>query len=285
MTEAAGLHLAGIYCRRVNAPLERIWENVFDWEHLAHLHDGSFADCALIDAGRWGWRVALTPTNAASQLIEMRADRANGRYTSTTVEGTGIGTEIRVALSPVNTRQVDVAVEFYLPEECPERLAVIGDAYVATYAHLWDEDEAMMQARERALVRRQTPDFSVSPLDLGETQAVRAALPLAFDFGEAPFRLVDIHGQLVAHSVICPHWLGPLDEAPVIQGQVRCSWHGYRFDVASGVCDVHPALKLAPAPVISLIDGRVVATWSHKIANQPRQADEVAARLAEVNQG
>ena len=122
----------------------------------------------------------------------------------------------------------------------------------------------MMQARERALVRRQTPDVSVSPLDLGETQAVRAALPLAFDFGEAPFRLVDIHGQLVAHSAICPHWLGPLDKAPVIQGQVRCPWHGYRFDVASGTCAAHPALKLAPAPKISLIDGRVVAAWPHK---------------------
>jgi len=271
MTDAPALHLAGIYRRRVNASLERIWENVFDWEHLAHLHDGSFADCALIDRGRWGWRVALTPNGAASQLIEMRADRANGRYTSTTIEGTGVGTEIRVALSPRDTGQVDVTVEFHVPEERPARLAVIGNAYVAAYSRLWDEDEAMMNVREHALARRRSPDFSAPPLDLGEEQVVRAALPIAFDLGEAPFRLVDIDGELVAHSTICPHWLGPLDEAPVILGQVRCPWHGYRFDVASGACAAHPALKLAPAPEIALIDDRVVAAWPQIIAELARR--------------
>lgn len=270
MTDAPTLHLGGIYRRRVNASLERIWENVFDWEHLANLHNGSFADCALIAAGRWGWRVALTPKGAASQLIEMRADRANDRYTSTTVEGTGAGTEIRVALAPRDAAQVDVTVEFHIPEERPERLAAIGDAYVAAYARLWDEDEAMMGARERALARRRTPDFSVPPLDLGEAQAVRAALPLAFAFGEAPFRLVDIDGEFVAHSTICPHWLGPLDEAPVIGGQIRCPWHGYRFDVTSGACAAHPPLKLARAPEIALIEGRVIAAWPHIIASLPR---------------
>ncbi|MCA1654146.1 MAG: Rieske (2Fe-2S) protein [Sphingomonadales bacterium] len=261
MTDAPALHLAGIYRRQVHASLERIWENVFDWEHLAHLHDGSFADCALIDAGPWGWRVVLTPKGAASQLIEMRADRANGRYTSTTIEGTGVGTEIRVALSPCGSSQVDVTVEFHLPEARKERLAVMGDAYVAAYARLWDEDEAMMQARERALAGRRPPNFSVPRLDLGEKQAVRAALPLKFDFGEAPFRLVELDGKLVVHSTVCPHWLGPLDEAPVILGQVRCPWHGYRFYVANGACAAHPALKLGPAPKISLIEGRVVVAW------------------------
>lgn len=261
MTDAPALRLARTYRRRVNASLARIWENVFDWEHLAHLHDGSFAECVLIDRGSWGWRVALTPKAAAPQLIEMRADRPEGHYTSTTIEGTGAGTEIRVGLVSRDSDQVDVRVEFHIPEERPERLAAIGEAYVAAYARLWDEDEAMMQARERALGHRRPPDLSVPPLDLGEVQAVRVALPLAFELGEAPFRLVDLDGELVAHSTVCPHWLGPLDEGPVILGQIRCPWHGYRFDVASGACPAHPALKLAPAPEISLIDGRVVAAW------------------------
>ena len=261
MTDAPTLHLAGVYRRRVHASLERIWKNVFDWEHLAHLHDSNFAECVLIDAGRWGWRVALTPMGATVQMIEMRADRATGCYSSTTVGGTGAGTEIRVVLAPVEPHQVDVTVEFHLPEDHPERLAVIGAAYVAVYARLWDEDEAMMQTRERALARRRTPDFSVPPRDLGEAQSVRAALPRAFDFGDASFRLVDLDGELVAHSTVCSHWLGPLDEAPVITGQVRCPWHGYRFDVTSGVCAANSALKLGPAPEISLIDGRIVAAW------------------------
>ena len=57
MIAAPPLHLAAVYRREVGASLARIWENVFDWEHLAHLHDASFASCGLIDRGAWGWRM------------------------------------------------------------------------------------------------------------------------------------------------------------------------------------------------------------------------------------
>ena len=259
MTDWPLLNQAGTYRRRVHASLARIWENVFDWEHLAHLHRGSFAECDLLEKGPWGWRVALTPAGGAAQEIEMRADRARGRYTSTTIAGTGAGTEIRVALTPVATGQVDVLVEFHLPEQRPNRLASLGEAYAATYARLWDEDEAMMQARECALARRRTADRTALPLDLGAEQAVRANLPVAFELGGAPYRVIDLDGALVAHSTICPHWLGPLDDAPVIEGTVRCPWHGYRFDVASGACITRPELRMAPAPTIRIVAGRVFA--------------------------
>lgn len=262
MTVTHALHLAATYRRRVDASLGRIWENVFDWEHLAHLHDGSFAECTLIDSGSWGWRVNLMTVGApTTQIIEMRADRARGRYTSTTLDGAGAGTEIRVALVSIEPDRVDVTVDFHIPEPRPERLEALGAAYVAAYSRLWDEDEAMMQQRERALSQRRTPDRTAPPLDLGDERAVRTALPTVFEFGGAPFRLVDLAGETVAHSAICPHWLGPLDEAPVVDGAIRCPWHGYRFDVASGVCRAHPALNLAPAPAVEVIDGRLVAAW------------------------
>lgn len=273
------LNLAGTYRRRVNASLARIWENVFDWEHLSHLHDGSFSDCALIEAGPWGWRIALTGVGGSvAQVIEMRADRGRNRYTATTLEGTGAGTEIRVVLALREFRQVDVAVEFYIPETRPGPLKAIGDAYVDSYAQLWDEDEAMMVARERALALRFKPDFTVPSLDLGAEHAVRAQLPLLFELGGAPFRLVDLEGELVAHSTVCPHWLGPLDQTPVIDGAIRCPWHGYRFTVASGSCLGHAALKLLPAPSIRIIHGLVVADWrsAHGRSNtidEPRAPD------------
>ena len=262
MTVTHALHLAATYRRRVDASLVRIWENVFDWEHLAHLHDGSFAECTLIDSGPWGWRVNLMTVGApAAQTIELRADRAGGRYTSAMLDGAGAGTEIRVALVSAGPDRVDVTVDFHIPESRPERLKALGAAYVAAYARLWDEDEAMMQQRERALSQRRTPDRTAPPLDLGDERAVRAALPMAFEFGSAPFRLVDVAGEIVAHSSVCPHWLGPLDEAPVVDGSIRCPWHGYRFAVVSGVCRAHPALTLTPAPVIQSIGGRIVAGW------------------------
>ena len=259
MTDGPALRLAGTYRRRVEASLARVWENVFDWEHLAHLHDGSFAECTLLDRGPWGWRVALTPVGGAAQELEMRADRPRGRYTSTTIAGTGAGSEIRVVLRPESAYAVDVVVEFHLPESHPDRLASLGQAYAAAYARLWDEDEAMMQARERALARRTTAAADRAlPLDLGAEHAVRAELPVKFELHGASFRLVDLDGELVAHSTVCPHWLGPLDTAPVVEGEVRCPWHGYRFSLASGRCAAHPELRLAPAPVVRIDAGRVI---------------------------
>ena len=199
------LQLAGTYRRHVHAFLERIWENVFDWEHLAHLHNERFRACRLIERGPWGWRVELTPHGAVSQTIELQANRANNRYVSTTVEGAGEGTEIRVSLTPVAEHLVDVLVEFLVPETRPDRLAALGAAYTAAYARLWEEDEAMMQARENALSRRNRPDRSSGSLDLGDERAVHANLPLQFELGGMTYRLLAIEGSLVAHSGLCPH--------------------------------------------------------------------------------
>lgn len=261
MSAGAALRLAGTYRRRVGASLARIWENVFDWEHLAHLHEGSFAACELLERGDWGWRVRLTGAGerASAQVIELRADRTANRYCSTTLEGGGAGTEIRVTLAPVATQEVDVTVEFHLLEERPDRLAALGAGYAAAYARLWDEDEAMMRARERALAARAGPRPDEAAVDLGPEHQVRAGLPLSFSLRGEPFRLIELDGTLVAHATVCPHWLGPLGDAPVIDGAVRCPWHGYRFDVRTGACRTHPGLRLPLAPAVRVVDGRVLA--------------------------
>ncbi len=256
------LALAGSYRRQVGASLARIWENVHDWEHLAHLHDGSFAACALLDRGAWGWRARLVLAGGDAQVIELRADREGDRYVSTTLEGTGAGTEIRVALAPVEPHVTDVAVEFHIPETRPERLAAIGAAYARAYERLWDEDEAMMRTRERMLSAPRPATDAPATVDLGEEAAVRARLPLAFEMAARPFRLIEIDGSFVAHSTVCPHWLGPLDGSAVMDGAVRCPWHGYRFDAASGRRLDRPGFKLATAPRVAVVAGRVIATGS-----------------------
>ena len=48
------------YWREVGVGIERIWENVLDWEHLPVLHETSFNAVELIEIGDWGWRAALT---------------------------------------------------------------------------------------------------------------------------------------------------------------------------------------------------------------------------------
>ncbi|WP_188763939.1 hypothetical protein [Sandarakinorhabdus glacialis] len=88
--------LAGTYWRRVGASLERIWENVLDWEHLPVLHAGSFAAVELIDAGAGGWRIRLTPQPGdarAAQVLRLDVDKAQHGYRVTTEAGPRLSSE------------------------------------------------------------------------------------------------------------------------------------------------------------------------------------------------
>lgn len=252
------LGLAGTYQRDVAASLARVWENVLDWEHLPALHEGQFHSISLIDSGAWGWRARVLnqPGAGAAQIIEVRIDRDAGHYVSATLEGPGAGSEVRTrldALAPDSTR---VSVEFHVPVSDPARLEVIGDRYRAIYTQLWDEDEAMMVHRERALaLRRERRHASDKTLVLGAPDVVRAALPLLVEFGGERFRVIDLDGELVVHAATCPHWLGPLDQAPVRDGCVRCPWHGYAFDVRTGQSADGRNLSLATPPSLVLQDG------------------------------
>jgi nitrite reductase/ring-hydroxylating ferredoxin subunit len=198
---------------------------------------------------------------AQDSVIELVADRSAGRYVTTTLEGEGAGTEIRVRLTERAAHVVDVEVEFHLPEADPARLARLGAGYAEVYARLWDEDEAMMHAREAALALS-TPLAGPGDerIDLGDATTIADALPFDFALAGRRYRLVCREGELVAYSTVCPHWLGPLDAHADVAGQVRCPWHGYRFDVRSRQCLDVRGLRLAPAPRIAVESGRVVAT-------------------------
>ena len=253
------LHLAGTYRRRVGASLTRIWENVLDWEHLPTLHSGSFAAVDLIDAHDAGWRIRLTPKSGearAAQVLRLDSDKARHRYSVVTEAGPATSSEIRVLLMPHGPHDTSVIVDYHIPVADPDKRAAIGDSFVATYEILWDEDEAMMRARELALVRA-APIRMPERVELGAL--ANLAPPLVFTFGPGRFRLVDLDGRLFAHSISCPHWLGPLDQAVVQNGSVRCPWHGYCFDVVTGRSADGRGLRLAAAPTIAVEDGIVVA--------------------------
>jgi nitrite reductase (NADH) small subunit len=47
-------------------------------------------------------------------------------------------------------------------------------------------------------------------------------------------REVEVDGLRIRHATVCPHLGGPLDQARVENGCIRCPWHGYRFDVRTG---------------------------------------------------
>lgn len=251
--------LAGTYRREVAASLTRVWENVFDWEHLPDLHSDSFAAIELLEERPDGWRVRLTNQpvgKVVPQVLELVADREAGCYVIATIEGPGAGSQVSTHLAALAPHRTSVEVEFRVLEQRPERLAAIGDRYAQIYARLWDEDEAMMTAREAALVRRVRPEVAQAPLDLGAVETLRARLPLTVDFGARRFRLIELEGAIVIHGAVCPHWLAPLDDAPVVDGVVRCPWHGYRFDARTGCSVDGRDLSLGESPRLEVRDGR-----------------------------
>ncbi len=153
---APSLELAVTWRRKIRAGIERIWENVFDWEHLPVLHEMYFDAVELIEIGYWGWRVALTKhpgTLDRRMVLELWADRENARYRVQTLSGDGAGTEIWTLLTPAGPRRTAVEVRYYLPERHPRRLAALAGKCRASCAQLWDEDEAMMVRREEMTAR------------------------------------------------------------------------------------------------------------------------------------
>ena len=245
--QVEGLTRVATYRREVAASCERVWENVRDWEHLPWLHDQSFRALEHLESGDWGWRVELSLASSDSRTIslELIIDAPRSRYVSRTIAGVGKGTEIWTTVEPIDACRTDIEVEFHLPDIEPDRVAAIGAAYTALYSRLWDEDEQMMTLRESRLASRAIP--LEGTLELGTESELRDALPLEVEFSGRPYRVVEVDGELLAYSSICPHMLGPLG-APDPAGRIRCPWHGHQFDLHSGrSCDGRNG-RLLPAP-------------------------------------
>jgi nitrite reductase/ring-hydroxylating ferredoxin subunit len=248
-----------VYRRSVAASLERVWENVLDWEHLPWLHRSTFSAIEAVDAGAWGWRarVALQPREPRREiLLELRIEPGAERYVARTLEGTGRGSEVWTRLRGAGPERTDVEVEFHAPGVEPGSAAALGGLYTRLYTALWDEDEAMMVRRQRELARRAGPSTAAAgALDLGPLEALRPRLPLCVELGGRRYRVLELGGELRAHATTCPHRLGPLDAGPPEAGVLTCPWHGYRFDLASGRSADGRGLRLPPAPPVRVDPG------------------------------
>ena len=271
--------LVGTYRREVGASLARVWENVLDWEHLPWLHSSSFTDVRLLDAGRDHWRGWVTTAHDSKEsMIDTRLDRPKLRYVVRTLEGSGRGSEILTMLDPRGEHRTGIAVEFRIPDVPPELGERIGNAYVALYERLWDEDETMMTERQRVLDgerERRTassePLRDLRPRALGTEAEVRARLPLVVEALGRRFRIVDVGGELHAHPTTCPHLGGPLGDGTVEDGVVTCPWHGYRFDVATGRSADGRSCGFAPSPRVSVEPrgGTVRLVWCDRHKERP----------------
>lgn len=154
--DTKSLTLVATYHRTIRASLERIWENVRDWEHLPWLHRASFRSVELLEQTPISWRARVTmpPADAPREAeIELQMDTPNLRYWSRTLSGQGAGGEILTRLTPVEVHRTNIVVEFRALVANPKQADAAGAAYVRLYQRLWDEDEQMMKRRQELIDR------------------------------------------------------------------------------------------------------------------------------------
>ena len=88
------------------------------------------------------------------------------------------------------------------------------------------------------------------------------------DQARGSLRRVEIGGRGVAlvrtdrgYSALddaCPHAGAPLSAGVLREGFVVCSWHGWKFDAATGVCPLFPGAPPAGAREVRVEGGRVL---------------------------
>jgi nitrite reductase/ring-hydroxylating ferredoxin subunit len=256
-----GLDLVRVarYERTIRAPLERVWENVLDWEHLPHLHASSFEHIELDDAGDWGWRTWSDPERSSHVELCVAAD---DRYVARSYFGGVQATEIWTTLIP-DGENTGIEVEFYFPAVDESAVEGLGDMMLSLYSRLWDEDESMMMERHRRL--HESRDTATSA-NLGDRVALVRRLvegeSIIFQLRRREYQLRFHAGELMAHPTICPHLLGPLTDADLGDGRLTCPWHGYQFDLATGECltPPHAHCSLPANARLTESGGEIIAT-------------------------
>lgn len=83
--------------------------------------------------------------------------------------------------------------------------------------------------------------------DVGAVADLPQGRPVAVAAGGVPVVLVSQHGQVCALSATCVHAGGPLAEGSLIDGALRCPWHGSTYRLTDGKVLRGPAATAQPA--------------------------------------
>ncbi|MEO0368825.1 MAG: Rieske (2Fe-2S) protein [Pseudomonadota bacterium] len=233
----------GSYQRRIPVSITRMIENAYDWEHLPFVHSSTFSDIKLIESGDWGWRADLGSANTGGKdrsQIELLVDSEKNYWATTVVTGKGRGVEIHTQATALGDQEIDIEVRFYLPRSSNwVYRKLVHWTLKRQYHQLYEEDEALMQGRQRAVDQNkrwkqnlEKPQTRVRVAQLSELDKEQGK---TVETSHGRFRIVYREDEWRAYSTTCPHQLGDLEEATVSEdGTITCPWHGYRFSIESG---------------------------------------------------
>ena len=121
-------------------------------------------------------------------------------------------------------------IDFFVPLQKKNDKDKVGLAYAKSYERLYDEDVQMMSERQIELDRK------VKKRDDNEALAVEVPvqLPLKINFSGREYLVNKEKQTWYVYPSRCPHLLGPLDDSPITDGIIVCTWHGFEFDLKTG---------------------------------------------------
>ncbi len=80
-----------------------------------------------------------------------------------------------------------------------------------------------------------------------------------------PIALFNFHGEFYAINAVCPHMGGPLSEGKIVgdSSVVSCPWHGWTFDLCTGLPD-HPGGHSVSAYEVKVEGDDIFVGWLKK---------------------
>lgn len=89
----------------------------------------------------------------------------------------------------------------------------------------------------------------MSYLKVAQTTEIPDGEGRSYEVDGKAVAVFNLHGTFYALDNTCPHRGGPLGEGYLEEKVVTCPWHGWRFDVTTGVCSANPATKVSQYPL------------------------------------
>jgi len=94
-------------------------------------------------------------------------------------------------------------------------------------------------------------------IDVADADELTDGAPLRVLADGVPVMLVRNRGAIRALSATCTHSGGPLDEGTLVDGCVKCPWHGSEFRLDDGAVQRGPASVPEPSWEVQVSAGRV----------------------------
>lgn len=94
-------------------------------------------------------------------------------------------------------------------------------------------------------------------VEVATTAGLKEGEGMVVEVGGKKIALFNVRGEFFAVDNTCLHRGGPIGEGSLDDAVVTCPWHGWQFDVKTGVSPVNPAARL-PTYEVRVAGGKIL---------------------------